>query len=50
MFKVGFYKDHPPIPEEMSESTKLLQKRCFVTEPDKSTRAEKEMNMKLKLK
>ncbi|XP_062510707.1 mitogen-activated protein kinase kinase kinase 15-like [Corticium candelabrum] len=37
VFKVGFHKIHPDIPEEMSEDAKSFLKRCF--DPNPGTRA-----------
>ena len=39
MFKVGFYKIHPEIPVEMSETAKIFMKRCFEPNPDKRATA-----------
>ena len=39
MFKVGMYKIHPQIPEELSERAHKFIKKCFVTDPDKRATA-----------
>lgn len=39
MFKVGFYKMHPEIPESMSENAKTFLLRCFDPDPDQRATA-----------
>ncbi|XP_058063322.1 mitogen-activated protein kinase kinase kinase 5-like, partial [Anopheles bellator] len=39
LFKVGFYKIHPTIPEELSERAKTFILRCFVVNVDKRATA-----------
>ncbi|XP_033099231.1 mitogen-activated protein kinase kinase kinase 15-like [Anneissia japonica] len=39
MFKVGFYKLHPEIPESMSDMIKNFILRCFEPDPDKRATA-----------
>ena len=39
MFKVGFYKIHPDIPSEMSDTAKAFIKKCFEPDPEKRTGA-----------
>ena len=39
IFKVGYYKDHPKIPDEMSEEAKQFIKRCFKPDPEKRATA-----------
>ncbi|XP_064629593.1 mitogen-activated protein kinase kinase kinase 15-like isoform X2 [Lineus longissimus] len=39
MFKVGFYKAHPEIPESMSDKVKAFLLRCFEPDPDKRATA-----------
>ncbi|XP_052870706.1 mitogen-activated protein kinase kinase kinase 15-like, partial [Anopheles cruzii] len=39
MFKVGFYKTHPTIPEELSERAKTFILRCFEVNVDKRATA-----------
>ncbi|XP_069139875.1 mitogen-activated protein kinase kinase kinase 15-like isoform X21 [Argopecten irradians] len=40
MFKVGFYKSHPEIPESMSQNAKAFLLRCFDPSPDQRATAE----------
>ncbi|XP_021348144.1 mitogen-activated protein kinase kinase kinase 5-like [Mizuhopecten yessoensis] len=40
MFKVGFYKSHPEIPESMSQNAKAFLLRCFDPSPDERATAE----------
>lgn len=37
--KVGYYKAHPEVPEELSEKAKSFIKRCFEPDPDKRATA-----------
>lgn len=39
VFKVGYYKQHPTVPEELSERAVLFIKRCFEADPDKRATA-----------
>ncbi|XP_077865041.1 mitogen-activated protein kinase kinase kinase 15-like [Saccoglossus kowalevskii] len=39
MFKVGFYKDHPEIPDSMSQTAKDFILRCFRIDPEKRATA-----------
>lgn len=39
MFKIGFYKKHPEIPEEMSLSAKKFILRCFTVDVDQRATA-----------
>ena len=39
MFKVGYYKKHPEIPEELSAMAKNFIKRCFIVDVDKRATA-----------
>ncbi|XP_072394647.1 mitogen-activated protein kinase kinase kinase 15 isoform X1 [Diabrotica undecimpunctata] len=39
VFKVGYYKAHPEVPEELSERARSFIKRCFEPDPDKRATA-----------
>lgn len=39
LFKVGFYKIHPAIPDELSEKAKAFILRCFNGDPSKRATA-----------
>ncbi|XP_067125042.1 mitogen-activated protein kinase kinase kinase 15 isoform X2 [Centruroides vittatus] len=39
MFKVGYFKQHPEIPESMSDKAKQFILRCFEPDPDKRATA-----------
>lgn len=39
VFRVGYYKAHPEVPEELSDKAKCFIKRCFEPDPDKRATA-----------
>lgn len=39
IFKVGFHKMHPEIPEDLSEKAKAFIKRCFAIDPNERATA-----------
>lgn len=39
VFKIGFYKMHPEIPNELSERAKNFILRCFIVDPDQRATA-----------
>lgn len=39
VFKVGFYKQHPNVPEELSDRAVFFIKRCFEPDPEKRATA-----------
>lgn len=39
VFKVGFYKTHPEIPDELSDRASNFILRCFTVDPDKRATA-----------
>lgn len=39
MFKIGYYKQHPVIPEELSQTCQKFIKRCFVVNADQRATA-----------
>lgn len=40
VFKVGYYKAHPQVPEELSDRARLFILRCFEPDPDKRATAQ----------
>lgn len=40
IFKVGYYKEHPIIPEDMSDKAKNFILKCFEGDPDKRLKAD----------
>lgn len=40
MFKVGYYKQHPEVPEELSDRARLFILRCFEPDPNKRATAQ----------
>lgn len=40
IFKVGYYKEHPIIPDDMSEKAKSFILKCFEPDPDKRLTAD----------
>nr|XP_022901393.1 mitogen-activated protein kinase kinase kinase 5-like [Onthophagus taurus] len=40
MFRVGYYKAHPQVPDELSEKARSFILRCFEPDPDKRAKAQ----------